>query len=191
MNKTTTKASTYMPVDVDTKKILRERAETYALQKGVIDEVETGVLYIKFTLGNNEIYGIEYRSADAVVKQANLKKPPCVSSDICGILNYQGKLIGVIDLEKILNIKPANEGNEDPHALSNIIIVTNSKIILGIKVGEISMSDTYKKELLSDALLSEADIERGYVKGVDKGKISIIDIDKLLSAIKITEGAVL
>lgn len=188
MNKKKTKAYMFIPDDADAKAIMHRRALICAETHENETVVNTGCPYIKFRLGLNELYGIEFSSAKGTLQTTNLRKPPNVSPVICGLINYQGKLIGVIDLEMMLNIQSEEK---DVKKVRDIIIVSSEKMIVGMSVGEIEMSDSYLEGSLTDSLLSHSDIQQGFIKGIDKGKISILNVDKLLASVKITEGEVL
>ncbi len=189
MSNKTTKAYRFFPADKDSIAILHQRAEACARHVEEEKTDDIGIPYIKFRLSQNELYGIEFKSTKGVIQAANIKKPPCVPSVICGVINYHGMLLGVIDLEQLLNLKPTSK-DKDPAMKHNIIIVSSSPMTVGMAVGEIEMSDSYKPDGLNESLLSEIDIQNAFLKGIDKGKVSIINVEKVLASLKITEGGV-
>lgn len=175
-----------MPSDADEKKILHQRAVIFSAESKIKEGDEANSPYIKFRLSEHELYGIEFSFANSVLRVESVKKPPCVPPVVCGVINYQGKLIGVFDLEKILNLKTKNR---ETNQACNIIVVNSGLVIIGMLVGEIEMSDSYQTATLAESILGQSDIEHGFIKGIDKGKISILDVEKILKSLT-TEGAV-
>lgn len=187
MTKRMPKAYTLIPTGDDARRVLHQRAADLAKIQDQHEDNRLAVPYVKFRLGKNELYGVEFASTKGVIRVANLKRPPCVPSTITGLINYQGKLIGVIDMENLLNIK---SGKRDDGVMGNVIVVYTGHMTVGLLVNEIEMIDDYVEGLLSDSILSEADIQNGFIKGVDKGRVSILNIEKILASIKVVEGGV-
>jgi len=188
MNSILKNASSYLPTDDYMQKILHERAVSLAAHVDEEKSINHAIPYIRFKIGGDAQYGVEYSYTKGVAKQTHFKKLACVPAVICGLMNCQGKIVGVVDLEKLLGLPEKAEKN---NAVHHVIVLSVGDMMLGIKVGEIEMSDAFDTDSLAKAKFFEMANEQAFIKCIDKGRVSILNVESIFSSINAVVGEIL
>lgn len=170
-------ANDFMPKDELAQKILKDRAQEFAVVHYVAEAIGEKVDYIKFRLGNRELYGIPYQYASEVLHNVVPTQMSYVPNFISGIINYRGILIAVVDLKKFFHIHSDNEQSN-----SYIIVVSNNKTTLGMQVDSIVGSDSFELNSLASPLPSQDISEQDYICGIHLGNIAILNIKSILDS---------
>jgi purine-binding chemotaxis protein CheW len=169
-------ASDFMPCSKKSKAILHARAELIANNLiETIDESEKAN-YIRFYLGQNEQYGIDYIYIKEVVDKVMITKLPCAPHFIAGIINRRGALLPIIDLKKLFFNEPAGSINAD-----NIIIVSANNITMGFLADRIEGNTRYNEHSLHEPLLSETITNIEFIVGLHQAKTAMINVDAVIS----------
>lgn len=168
-------AADFMPQGEVEKQILVKRANQLAKIEINKAEQESLTKYIRFRLGQNEVYGIPYEKTKEVMNNRLLTRMPNVPLVVAGVINRRGALIAVIDLKKVFHITAVEEEKS-----KYIIIVTGGDMVVGILVDDIEGSDVYNSSLLDPPVVSQ-EIPPEYILGINQGNTTIINIDSILA----------
>jgi purine-binding chemotaxis protein CheW len=167
--------------DSESLAVLNRRSEEMAKEQKLHDDSQIKEDFIHFRLGQKDEYGIPYRIVEEVISVSKITKVPCTPSFIAGVVNRRGEMLSVLDLYNLLGIektldKPNNFdvvvirsssslvgirvddliGNDEfePNSLTEPLESDrqdNSKFVLGIHQGKITMLDFEK--LLESSIL--------------------------------------
>lgn len=167
-----------MPTDAQSRKIMEERAALLAVE--TVDTVTvdaTMVNYIRFKLGNNELYGLPYHEVREVMSVDKITAVPMSPGFVLGVIYWHGKLISVVDLANYFGIKDST--NTEVNKL--IAIVSYEKSILGLKFHDVTGVDSYSQEALDKNLAMNTNIKDVYVHGIHHGRVTILNIQQIVS----------
>jgi chemotaxis signal transduction protein len=165
------------PKNTEMTTILSERAKLIAAQyidKIQRDEPDT---YISFYLGETERYGIDYQYVKEVIDNINLTKLPCSIPCIAGVINKRGALLAILDLKQFLFNQTVS------HDKFSIIIATAENITFGILVDRIIGNKNYNKNFLDSPFPSENIDTMEYILGLHEGKVAILNIRAVTTAL--------
>lgn len=169
-------AADFLPKDEISQQILLERARLLAKEQINKDEQESLTKYIRFKLGQNELYGIPYEKTNEIIDNTLLTRVPHVPFFVAGVINRRGTLLAVIDLKKLFRLPITEEvGNK-----YIIIVHTLNNMVIGILVDYIDESDVYNPSLLDPAISSQG-IASQYILGIHEGRTAIINIETMLA----------
>jgi purine-binding chemotaxis protein CheW len=168
-------ASSMMPTDEISRRVLRERAQVLATV-AVVEDEETVDQFLRFRLGLVERYGIPYTFLQELLHVGNLARVPCTPASIAGVVNHRGELLTVIDLKHFFRIEPIPMSNE-----TRIVVVQHGTIRTGILVDEVDGNEQYRVSDLAPPLSSEGVSNMEHVLGIHKGNVTMLNIDALLS----------
>ncbi len=172
-------ASELMPQSEDALKILQARAKQLAQQELDISK-NHGTAFIRFSLGQNESYGISYQHVQEVLHNIALAQAPYVPNFIAGVLNWRGSLITVVDLIKFFHPNTNNSTQQDNEF---IIIVHANNITLGLLVHRVEGSEIYLPSELAIPLSSANVTNPEYILGLHHAITAIINVEALISSL--------
>lgn len=170
-----TQASSLMPTDERSRRILRERAQALAVV-GVAQGEESSEQFLRFRLGAVENYGIPYTCLQELLHVGNLARVPCTPASIAGVVNHRGELLTVIDLKHFFRIDPVPQDTE-----SRIVVVQQGAIRAGILVDEVEGNEKYRQTDLAPPLSSNGVANMEHVLGIHKGSVTMLNIEALLN----------
>ncbi|MFT4059733.1 MAG: chemotaxis protein CheW [Legionella sp.] len=155
--------------------VLRERA--FLLGKEELDSLEeNSVAYIRFILGADEYYGLDYDHVHELLHHLNIAKVPCVPDFVAGVINWRGNLITVVNLNRFFHPQClAKEGEF-------IMVVNVNELVLGIMIDQIKGNDSYQLDYLTKPLIANS-VKPEYILGLDKSVTAIIDVEVLVTGI--------
>lgn len=169
-------AEQLMPTDAHAVECLRERAEHFARQDNkqllVVDHKD----FIRFRVGEKELYGISYEYIEQILPAERLTPVPCTPRYIAGVINWCGQLLTVIDIAQLFNI-----ANNRQHKNTTIIVVSDHKMTVGIMIDEIEENGRFSPSQLEAPLLNAELNSTKFIKGIWQGRVTILDIENLLS----------
>ncbi len=115
----------------DQQQILKERA--IKLQKPPLQKIngESKMTGLEFLLAN-EKYFMPSEFIKKVILINDLTPLPCTPDFVMGIINFQGNILSVIDLKKILGLPEYGITN-----LNRLIVVSNKDLEFGLLADEI------------------------------------------------------
>jgi purine-binding chemotaxis protein CheW len=157
------------------KNILRERALKLAkkIEAGRQDGETLEV--IEFTLAH-EHYAVEMAYIREVYALKDLTPVPCTPSYILGIINLRGQVISVTDIREFFDL-PKKEISDQ----FRVLVLKNANMELGILAESVlGERKVPLEDVQSQLVASKADSE-GYIKGVTKERLIILDMEKFLS----------
>lgn len=168
-------ARDFMPDSQIALRILKERANRIAKIENTKQKMET-TSYIRFSLGNNEHYGIPYQFAKEVMHNVKPTKLPHVPKFIAGVINRRGALLAVLDLREFFNIPFSSDNTK-----TNIIIIATKHILVGIQANNIDGSDAFETDGLDSPLSIESSIKPEFILGLHKGVTAILNVEAIIS----------
>jgi purine-binding chemotaxis protein CheW len=177
--KTQKPASSLLPTDKISQKILNDRAHVFA--KRSIENIEKkNLTYIRFSMGpNNELYGIPYHCALEVIHNIMLTIVPNSAGCIAGVINYRGAILTVIDLKNFFY-----NSKSQLSADSYVIIVNGGGLTVGVLIDNIQGSNSYDPNFIEDPLPSQGTIKSEYISGIHQGATAILNIEILMNVIQ-------
>ncbi len=180
VNKKKLTVNTYMPSLPSEVKELILRSKLLAKKNKKSDE-EIVINYVNFRLGMNEQYGIIYQSVKEVIPCKKLITIPHLSEEIAGVFNWRSNLITVIDLKKYFHFSlDTNTKNGNAY----IIVIESHGLTIGMLVDNIQGSGSYLPSALQQPFPQGVGINPIYLQGLDRSKISIINIDYIATELK-------
>ena len=173
----TTIESGFAPTPEAQKQILKARARVLAKDPGA-GGVTPSVEVLEFLLAS-ERYGIESSRVREVYPLKELTPLPCTPSFVLGIINVRGKILSVIDIKKFFELP--EKGLTD---LNKVIIVHTEEMELGLLADEITgMQSITLQEV--QTLPTWTGIRSEYLRGVTPQRLTILDVERILSDPKI------
>ncbi len=174
-----------LPDHEQDKAILKNRAVKLAIFKQEDESSYESSHYIRFKLADNDFYGIPYNFIKEIISNTTVTPVPYVSQYVAGIINRYGTLISVINLKKYFNLPGVNnENDENQNKKTNIIILSDLELTLGILVEDIHDSAIFKNNKLNTALQINSYIPIKYVKGLDQNNVVLLNIESILDDMK-------
>lgn len=180
MKKEQKHASELMPTSAEAIQILQARA--IQLAKEEMDKTSnSGIPFIRFSLSENEHYGIAYQYVQEILHHAVIEKPPFIPHFIAGVLNWRGSLITVIDLLHFFHQRPPKHHLQQK---SEFVIVINAEdITLGLLTPQIQGSAVYQSKQLAVPLSSINSAKPEYILGLHHAVTAIIHVEALVSSL--------
>lgn len=165
-----------MPQDHVSQQILTKRAKHLAKPTDIIQDNKQDINYVRFILGENELYGIPYNYIKEVIMYTPPTKVPYTAEYIAGIINRHGALISVLDLKHLFHLKstPDDKG-------AQFIVVSIKGTTIALLVNSIDGSDKFNSEALCPPLQLEGAVKPQYIQGLHKSTIAIINIEALIT----------
>lgn len=169
--------------DAASLKVLDQRAELLKVKENRSVDVEEDSL-ICFELGKNENYAISYNQIVTIIPFQNIVPLPGVMSVIKGLTYYDGCVLTVIDLNKLLMLS-----EEFDEQLSSFILVGNEKDKIALQVNCLLDPIRYSKNTVLGSLPEEMAHCSHFIKGIYNGKVALLDCDAVFndSTIKIDQ----
>jgi purine-binding chemotaxis protein CheW len=168
-------AACYLPKSLAAQKILEQRAQKLAETSTANDVDQDKNYYLRFGLGKNHYFGVDFDQVQEVIRYANISALPLAPDFVSGVMNYRGHLIAVIDLSILFSLKKASL-TEDSH----IIIVNVNAITVGIITSYIDNSRSYNPSSLGAPLSATNRLKSNYVVGLHNGTTAILNIAVML-----------
>ncbi|PWY55726.1 chemotaxis protein CheW [Legionella qingyii] len=173
-------ASELIPKNEEALKILQARAKQLAKQE--IDTSKNhGITFVRFSLGQNENYGISYQYVQEVLRNVNIAPAPFVPNFIAGVINWRGALITVVDLIKFFHLNYAITDTEQNSEF--IIVVQANNITLGLLVHHVEGSELYQPSELAAPLSSANVTNPEYILGLHHAVTAIINVETFISSL--------
>lgn len=169
----------WSPDPEETKRILRERAQSLAREPKEAQAGDEHIEVIEFVLAF-ETYAIETRYVREVEPLDNLTPLPCTPAFVLGIVNVRGEILSVIDLRKFFELP--EKGLTD---LNKVIVLESENMLFGILADAVAGVRRVAIADIQPSLPTLAGIREAYLKGVTSGRTVILDAEKLLADEKI------
>jgi purine-binding chemotaxis protein CheW len=135
---------------------------------------------IAFTL-SHEAFGIDITRVERIAPRETITRVPRTPGFISGIMNLAGRIITLIDLAQILQLKREDEVGQQ------IIILNHEEMNVGFITGLVTDVITTDDESLSKEIVRLKSQEENFVSAIlNPGDriINILDIEKLFEFIK-------
>lgn len=166
-----------MPKSAEERAILHARALQLA-ERPSEDSEEAGIQFIHFRLGRAEEYGIPYRYAEEILSIQNITRVPCVPPIYAGVTNRRGEMLPVISLKRMFGLDAGDQAvGRDP----GILVVRGAGLTVGLLVDDVLGNEEYRPSRLAAALPSERFGNLEWVEGICEGRITILNLDKMLA----------
>lgn len=126
-----------------------------------------------------EMYGIDIKYVDNIVRMQHITRVPNVPAYIKGVINLRGEVIPVFSLR----IKMGMEEIEETK-LSRIIILKVEGDLVGLIVDEVREVVLLQNDLIEKPYYDVNDVTQNFLSGIGKDGdrlISLLDINEVLS----------
>jgi purine-binding chemotaxis protein CheW len=160
---------------IEKKSILRERALKLAKKIDTGQRDGETLEVIEFTLAH-EHYAVEMAYIKEVYALKDLTPVPCTPSHILGIINLRGQVISVTDIRGFFDL-PKKEISDQ----FRVLVLKNSNMELGILAESVLGERKVPLEDIQSQLVGSKAVSEGYIKGVTKERLIIMDMEKFLS----------
>ncbi|KTD04709.1 chemotaxis signal transduction protein (cheW domain) [Fluoribacter gormanii] len=173
-------ASELIPKNEEALKILQARAKQLAKQE--IDTSQNhGITFVRFSLGQNENYGISYQYVQEVLRNVSIAPAPFVPKFIAGVINWRGALITVVDLMKFFHLNHSLPSAKQHNEF--IIVIQVNNITLGLLVHHVEGSELYQPSELAAPLSSANVTNPEYILGLHHAVTAIINVETLVASL--------
>ncbi len=166
------------PADDNKRKLLKARAMALA-KKPEKKEADENIEVVEFLLAH-EKYAIQSNYICEVYPLKELTPLPCTPQFVAGIINVRGKIISVIDIKKFFELP--EKGITD---LNKVIVIHNGLMELGILADAVLGASQIPLRDIQPSLPTLTGIRAGYLQGVTKEGLVVLDAEKILSDKKI------
>lgn len=130
-------------------------------------------------------FALELEKIERIIEYSKPKKLPETAEYILGMIQYNEKVLPIIDLNRRLYSVPGETGNH-----SKIIVILWKGAHLGLVVDEILGIKTVEDSAYEEASIGEESISSEYIKGflkIGEDIIIVMDTDKLFSFVQSKE----
>lgn len=130
-------------------------------------------------------FALELDRIERIIEFSKPKKLPETADYILGVIQYNEKVLPIIDLNRRLYGTPGDAGNH-----SKIIVILWKGTHLGLVVDEILGIKTVEDSAYEEASMGEESISSEYIKGflkMGEDIIIVMDTDKLFSFVQSRE----
>jgi len=158
----------------DKRNVLKARAMTLS-RKPEKKETDEYIEIVEFLLAN-ETYAIQSGFISEVYPLKELTPVPCTPGFVAGIINVRGKILSVIDIKKFFEL-PGN-GITD---LNKVIIIHDRLMEFGILADAVLGARQIPLRDIQPDLPTLTGIRAGYLKGVTKEQLVVLDAEKILA----------
>jgi purine-binding chemotaxis protein CheW len=168
------------PSREEKQKILRARARSLA-ESGKKEAPSPDLLLevVEFVLGT-EHYAIESSHIREIFTLSEFTPLPCTPAFVLGLVNVRGQILSIINIKKLFDL-PEKGLTE----LNKVIIVHARHMELGILADAVLGVRPIALEELHPALPTLTGIRAEYLKGITKGPLVVLDVEKMLADEKI------
>jgi chemotaxis signal transduction protein len=177
----TLQANQLMPTDEHARLILQKRADNIAKDNILKDDSKDKVEYVKFTIGSEQLYGIDYKYIVSVKNDAIINNSPVQQNHIVGLYNYRGLIISIVDLAEYVNSNIVNKTLSNTNR--NILIVKDEAMYVGLLVDNVIGADFYDAGQLQLDCMQGTKNESQLLLGIHHGNTGIIDIKYILKSV--------
>jgi purine-binding chemotaxis protein CheW len=157
------------------KVILRERARKLAHKPESGDQDGECLVVVEFMLAH-ERYAIEMDYIREVYPLRDLTPVPCTPSFVLGIINVRGQVISVADVKEFFDL-PKKDLTDD----HRVLIVGNDNMDMGILADRVVGERRIPLHEIQAELPTLKSVREGYIRGVTKDRLVVMNINKLLN----------
>ena len=163
----------FEPSAEEKSKIFKDRAVELAREPR--EEVSAQLEIVEFRLAR-EKYGIEPDYIREVFPLKTLTPIPCTPSFVLGVTNLRGEILSVIDLKRFFDLP--DKGLTD---FTKVIVLQSETMMFGVLADSVTGTRSIPVEEIQPPLPTLTDVREEYLKGVAKGRLAILDAEKILS----------
>lgn len=154
--------------------LLKKRAQALSVETKDVKNQGDIIEIVVFRLAT-ETYGLESKYVREVYPLKAFTVLPGTPNFLLGIINVRGQIISVIDLKKFFNLPEKGIGE-----LNKVIILRNEKMEFGILADIIQSTQSIFIEEIQATPVSVEGIGAGYIKGITKDRIIVLDAAAIL-----------
>jgi purine-binding chemotaxis protein CheW len=165
--------------DAEAERILRMRAKALAISTHQPIPAGAMLELLEFRLAS-ERYALETRHVQDVHPLRDLTPLPCTPAFVLGIVNVRGRILPVLDLKKFFDLP--ERGLTDLH---RIILVRGNDLEFGLLADVIVGVHSAAADSLQPSLPTLTGIRAEYLKGIDKDRLVVLDMERIFADPKI------
>jgi purine-binding chemotaxis protein CheW len=159
----------------DASEILRARARVLARETGPESAAQNGIEVVEFHLAH-EAYAVEMRWVEEVYPFRELTPLPHAPAFIRGVVNVRGRILPVFDLKRFFDLP--EKGLTDLH---RIIVARSQDLHLGLLADVVIGIRSVTPGSLQPSLPTLTGIRADYLKGVDGGRLIVLNLERIFS----------
>ncbi len=136
--------------------------------------------YMEFTLGD-QFFAIPITAVREVIQRPEFTTMPNMPAHFEGMINLRGKILGVFNIRKKLNVKKIVERAEQSPDV--VIVVEHDSISVGMLVDEVTRVIQVTPDMIKDAPLKDDDPSKKYILNIIQTKEALVlqvDVNELL-----------
>lgn len=156
------------------RQILHDRALALAREYAPEEENGERLDVTVFRLGN-ERYAFESLLTREVVPCDGYTPLPCVPTFIAGIMNLRGRILSLVDLRLLFEVRGDVESEQ-----RKVIVLSNGEMEFGVIVDEIEGNTRLPLSSLQEDYPTLNWAGGGYLRGVTRERLILLDAGKLL-----------
>jgi len=165
----------WAPTAEDTQRILKERAQTLALEAVPAETADASIEVIEFLLAH-ERYAVASEYVREVYPLEDITPLPCTPAFVLGIVNLRGEILSVINIKKFFDLPEKGLTN-----LNKVIVLESADMVFGIVADAISGVRRIPHAGIQPSLPTLTGIREDYMLGVTAERVVILDAEKLLT----------
>lgn len=159
------------------KEILIERAKKTSIKKGKGNQVtDKSISVVEFLL-SPERYAFDEKYVSEVISLKYITSIPGAPSFVMGVINLRGRVVSVINLKILFNLKESGLTE-----LNKVILLKNEKMEFGIVADSILGNKTILQNTLSPAPLTIDNVAAEYISGLTPDGLILLNAFQLLSS---------
>lgn len=155
------------------KAILDERAAFLAQAPLTTSQKENQIDVLELII-SNEKFAIEAKHVREASKLNTWTPLPCTPDFVLGLMNFRGQILPLVDLRKILELKPRATGSE-----LQVVVVQTSLGQSGIAVDEIAGIASIAEDELQSAKQLVSPQLAPLLRGMRGDRLALLDIEKI------------
>jgi purine-binding chemotaxis protein CheW len=136
--------------------------------------------YMEFALGG-QFFAIPIKSVKEVIQRPEFTAMPNMPAHFEGMINLRGKILGVFNIRKKLNVKKVVQQAEQIPDV--VIVVEHDSITVGMLVDEVTRVIHVTEGMIKDAPLKDDDPSKKYILKIIQTKEALVlqvDVNELL-----------
>lgn len=165
----------WVPTQAQREDVFRERARLSARELPAVTAPAETMEVVEFSLAH-ERYAIASVSIREIYPLTDITPLPCTPAFVLGVINVRGRIISVIDIKRFFDLP--NKGLTD---LNKVVIVQAHGMEMGILADTILGVYSLQRKEIQPSVSTLTGIREHYLVGVTRGRVVILDVEKLLS----------
>jgi len=154
-------------------RILRERAKALARPPEEAAPATEMIALLVFLLAG-ERFGLEMTHVQEVLPLRELIPVPCTPAFVCGVINYRGRILTVLDLRRLLNLPGTNATEHN-----RVILAAAGGMTFGIAAETIDGTLSVQTRKMAPPPEALTGLRLAITRGITEELITVLDLDTM------------